>query len=210
MITEYLKDIYNKNNLKEYFYRNRYYILLAVIILAISIIIGYIYRDMFKQIMIELLKNMNISDTPSIAVGELFTNNLRVTLLIMLFGALFSIISTIILFINGIVIGFVSSLVPLPVMLAYVIPHGIFEIPATILAVVGAFLITKIEIDLIKGTLQKDKTFKGEIKNSSQLMKDVILTITIIVVLLVIAAIIEAFITPIIGNWIVSMLGISI
>lgn len=210
MITEYLKDIYNKNNLKEYFYRNRYYILLAVIILAISIIIGYIYRDMFKQIMIELLKNMNISDTPSIAVGELFTNNLRVTLLIMLFGALFSIISTIILFINGIVIGFVSSLVPLPVMLAYVVPHGIFEIPATILAVVGAFLITKIEIDLIKGTLQKDKTFKGEIKNSSQLMKDVILTITIIVVLLVIAAIIEAFITPIIGNWIVSMLGISI
>jgi uncharacterized membrane protein SpoIIM required for sporulation len=94
-------------------------------------------------------------------------------------------------------------------MLIYTIPHGIFEIPQLILTVVCSMLVTKLEINLIKGVLQKDKTFKGELRNSSTIIKDIILSITIIVVCLIIAAVIEGYITPVIGGYLTNLLGLN-
>ncbi|MBR3213016.1 MAG: stage II sporulation protein M, partial [Methanosphaera sp.] len=139
----------------------------------------------------------------------IFINNLRVAFIIILLGFLFSIFSLMILFTNGVLIGFMFTIVPAPLMLIYTLPHGIFEIPQLILTVVCALLVTKLEINLIKGVLQRDKTFKGEIRNSSTIIKDIILSITIIVVLLVIAALIEGYVTPVIGGAVTKFLGIT-
>ncbi len=211
MITGYLKEIYNMENLRGYFHRNRNYILFVIALFVISLIIGYVFRDVFADYVIEAIRNMakNITnDSSSLSLG-IFLNNLRVAFIIILLGFLFSLFSLMILFTNGVLIGFMFTIVPAPLMLIYTLPHGIFEIPQLILTVVCALLVTKLEINLIKGVLQRDKTFKGEIRNSSTIIKDIILSITIIVVLLVIAALIEGYVTPVIGGAVTKFLGIT-
>ena len=166
MITGYLKEIYNMENLRGYFHRNRNYIIAVIAIFVISLIIGYVFRDVFADYVIEAIRNMakNITnDASSLSLG-IFLNNLRVAFIIILLGFLFSIFSLMILFTNGVLIGFMFTIVPAPLMLIYTLPHGIFEIPQLILTVVCALLVTKLEINLIKGVLQRDKTFKGEIR----------------------------------------------
>lgn len=211
MITGYLKEIYNMENLRGYFHRNRNYILFVIALFVISLIIGYVFRDVFADYVIEAIRNMakNITNDSSSLSLSIFLNNLRVAFIIILLGFLFSIFSLMILFTNGVLIGFMFTIVPAPLMLIYTLPHGIFEIPQLILTVVCALLVTKLEINLIKGVLQRDKTFKGEIRNSSTIIKDIILSITIIVVLLVIAALIEGYVTPVIGGAVTKFLGIT-
>lgn len=212
MITGYLKEVYSKENLKGYFYRNKNYILFVIALFAISLIVGYVFRDLFMDYVMEAIRNMaeNISSDTASMTMSIFLNNLKVAIIIILMGLLFSIFSLMILFTNGVLIGFMFTIVPAPLILTYTIPHGIFEIPQLILTVVCALLVTKLEINLIRGVLQRDKTFRGELENSSTIIKDIILSFTIIVVLLVIAALIEGYVTPVIGNAVISMMGISI
>ena len=212
MITGYLKEVYSKENLKGYFYRNKNYILFVIALFAISLIVGYVFRDLFADYVMEAIRNMaeNISSDTASMTMSIFLNNLKVAIIIILLGLLFSIFSLMILFTNGVLIGFMFTIVPAPLILTYTIPHGIFEIPQLILTVVCALLVTKLEINLIRGVLQRDKTFRGELENSSTIIKDIILSFTIIVVLLVIAALIEGYVTPVIGNAVISMMGISI
>ena len=131
---------------------------------------------------------------------QIFLNNLKVASIIIVSGLLFSIFSLMILFSNGIIIGFMFSIVPAPLMLLYIVPHGIFEIPQLLISIVCAILVTRLEINLIKGVLQRDKTFKGELQNSSQIIMDIILSVSLIIVLLLIAAFVEAYITPGLAN----------
>lgn len=209
MITEYLKEIYNKENLREYFHRNKNYILFVTIIFAIAIAVGYVFSDVFYNYAMEAIRNVakNISSDTSVLTTNIFLNNLEIALLIILLGFLFSIFSLIILFFNGVVIGFMFTLVPAPLMLIYIVPHGIFEIPQLILSVVCALLVTRLEINLIKGVLQRDKTFRGELKNSSVIIKDIVLSITVIVILLIIAALVEGYVTPVIGSAVTGYFG---
>ncbi|MBO7719933.1 MAG: stage II sporulation protein M [Methanosphaera sp.] len=207
-----MKEVYSKENLKGYFYRNKNYILFVIALFAISLIVGYVFRDLFADYVMEAIRNMaeNISSDTASMTMSIFLNNLKVAIIIILLGLLFSIFSLMILFTNGVLIGFMFTIVPAPLILTYTIPHGIFEIPQLILTVVCALLVTKLEINLIRGVLQRDKTFRGELENSSTIIKDIILSFTIIVVLLVIAALIEGYVTPVIGNAVISMMGISI
>lgn len=207
MIKDEIISIFSRDYIKSYLGRNRNLIILAVVILCISIIIGYVYNGIFRDLMIDALKNMNIPmDSPWNATLALFSNNMRVNLLIVLLGLTFSIISVMVLFVNGVVIGFVGSIVPVEVLLLYTVPHGIFEIPALILAVAGSFIVTKFEVKLLKGIFQNGKTFKGELYSSGILLKDILLTVVLDFVLLVIAAVIEANFTVAIGDFIIALL----
>jgi len=207
MIKEEFISIFSKKYVKDYFIRNRNLILLGIIIFIISIIVGYVYNDVFRNIMLEAMKNMNIPlDNPIDSTVALFLNNIRVNLLMILLGFTFSVISVMVLFVNGILIGFITSIVPGHIIFLYTFPHGIFEIPALFLAMLGSFIVTKFEIKILKGIFQNGKTFKGELHDSRLMIKDIILTIILVTVLLCIAAIIEANFTLTIGNFIMSLL----
>ncbi len=78
-----------------------------------------------------------------------------------------------------------------------IIPHGIFEIPSSVFALSGALMITSFELKIIKGVLSSKTTVKEEIENSIYLIKDAIISVGIVFLLLIIAAFIETFITPI-------------
>lgn len=207
MIKEEFMSIFSKNYVKNYFIRNKNLILLGIIIFVFSIIVGYVFNGVFKDIMLEAMKNMNIPlDDPVKGTVALFLNNIRVNLMMILLGFTFSVISVMVLFVNGVLIGFVTSIVPGHIIFLYTFPHGIFEIPALFLAILGSFLVTKFEIKLLKGIFQNGKTFKGELHDSGLLIKDIVLTIVLVTVLLCIAAVIEANFTIVIGNFIMGLL----
>ena len=207
MIKEEFMSIFSKNYVKDYFIRNRNLILLGIIIFVFSIIVGYVFNGVFKDIMLEAMKNMNIPlDDPVKGTVALFLNNIRVNLMMILLGFTFSVISVMVLFVNGVLIGFVTSIVPGHIIFLYTFPHGIFEIPALFLAILGSFLVTKFEIKLLKGIFQNGKTFKGQLYDSGLLIKDIVLTIVLVTVLLCIAAVIEANFTIVIGNFIMGLL----
>ena len=114
-----------------------------------------------------------------------------------LFGGLFlSIPSVIITFINACQIGIIFTDVDYILVLFGVIPHGIFEIPSSVFAFSGALMLTSFELKLLKGVFSSKTSVKEEINNSIYLVKDALISAVIVSGLLLIAAFIETFITP--------------
>lgn len=197
-MTSRFLEIFTKEYLKEYFSRNKVFIIIATILLILSSILGVLISDFVKSFIMQILENMVFSFPSNASVTEeaiyLFQNNIQANILIMLGGFLFSIFSVLSVIFNGIIIGFTYTLVTPLQFFVGIVPHGIFELPALILALTGAFNITKLEINLLDA-LFKHK-FKEELGNSKTIITDIILTFLIILVLLIFAAVIEAAVTP--------------
>jgi stage II sporulation protein M len=132
---------------------------------------------------------------PKLATA-IFLNNSLKTLLVIVSGPLLGIVPILFLFINGAILG---AVVPLAVQsrglwssLLTILPHGIFELAAI-------FLGTSIGLRLGSHTLRllfgkADTTLLAEVGYGLRLF------ITIIVPLLLIAALIEAFVTPLVAG----------
>ncbi|WP_048090243.1 stage II sporulation protein M [Geoglobus acetivorans] len=152
------------------------------------------------------LKNYNTVDLPksriiiipefdnftheSLSFGLILTNNVKVVL-VCIFGSLFLSVPTLLtLFRNGFILGYqtASSLSTIGFQtFAYVFPHGIFEIPAIIIAGAAGFKIPYEIIRYLAGKKEQIPT-RGEIKEY--------LTLALIsIILVVITAWIEANIT---------------
>lgn len=194
-----ITEIFGKRYLKEYFSRNKVYILISIFILIASAVLGVIFSDIIKEFVIEILENIVLSmpENPTVynEATFLFQNNIRANIIIMLGGLFFSIFSILAIIMNGLIIGFTYTLVTPLQFIVGILPHGIFELPATVLSLVGAFLITKLEINLLDALFKKQ--LKEEIGKSNEIIKDIVLTFIIILILLIIAAIIEAGVTPV-------------
>ncbi len=192
-------EIFSKGYLKEYLSRNKNLILISFIILIASAFLGVVFCDVIQQYVTEILKEIFLSmpENPTVYNEAifLFQNNIRANIIIMIGGLLFSIFSVLAIIMNGMIIGFTYTLVTPIQFIVGILPHGIFELPATILSLVGAFIITKLEINLLNALFKK--RLKEEINKSDKLVKDIVLTFIIILVLLIIAAIIEAGVTPV-------------
>ena len=78
---------------------------------------------------------------------QLFANNLEACILLFLGGASFGILTVLILSLNGIVIGAITEIIShghsAIFIAAAILPHGIFEIPAFILAAALGFLMAQ-------------------------------------------------------------------
>ncbi len=173
----------------------RIFVLLAVLFFA-SIYFGYRYADEFPQLK-EMLERFfsqfrGYIDNPVMFMLVLLANNAGKSLAAMLGGFFFGIIPILFIFVNGFIVGLVVSLVepkmgPAIVLLA-ILPHGIFEITAVIIACsYGVWL----------GVRFYHSLFRGE-EFVPYLKKALSVYFKIVFPLLVVAAFVEAFITPII------------
>jgi len=131
-----------------------------------------------------------LSDSPAVLAVKLFLNNLSTCLLIFLGGASLGVVTVLILSVNGLLIGMVTELVRQQQGMLYIavalLPHGIFEVPALLVAgglglLLGQELVAEWHGsgDAAAGALPLARLF-----------------LRIVVPLLAIAAIVEAFITP--------------
>jgi len=203
-----------KHYLKNYFSRNKKLILISLALFLLFCIIGYSIIPLTNPDYVSKLNAMpnvtqnNFSSANSTSIHtsmtwyEYFFHNGAVCIISILGGFLFSIPSVIVEAFNAISISFplftTSKVGLLNFYLIGLIPHGIFEYSGTIFSLVCAFLITKLEIRLLKSLFSKDKHFSDELKNSKLLIKDIITSLLITLILTLIAGIIESNITPLI------------
>jgi uncharacterized membrane protein SpoIIM required for sporulation len=184
---------------KGFFKRNRKIILIAITIFLISAIAGAIVGNMqagdYKNAISNTImdqKNQNLNTTPldiQMSSIELFLHNLTVDFIIILGGILFSIISVLATIFNGFGIGSPFG-VDATFACASILPHGIIEYIATSLSLAAAFLITKIEIKMIK-----NRNIRQTIEENKVILKDILVLIIVIVILTFVAAIIEGHLT---------------
>lgn len=185
------------------FNRNKKIILIAVMIMLISAIAGagiaYMNADgkynIISSAMSSNATGNGYSDDIGVGAAEIFIHNVITDLIIILGGFFFSIISVILVIINGVSIGGLFG-IDLPYASVTVLPHGIIEYFASSLALVIAFKITQLEINVIKNGNVRNTLGEHKID-----IKDIFAIFVVMMILLAIAGFIEGIVTPRIAAW---------
>jgi stage II sporulation protein M len=137
----------------------------------------------------EVLGKVDAHDPPSLA-AFIFLNNLQACILLFLGGVTLGLLTLAIIAANGIIIGGIMELVRsergLLFVAAAVLPHGIFEIPSFILSASLGFI--------LGGAVLAE--WRGEGDSAATAMAHARTFLLVVVPLVAIAALIEAFITP--------------
>lgn len=169
----------------------------AAVFFAISIAIGAVTvahdpaaGAQAAALFSEQVAGQILSDSPAVLAGKLFLNNLTTCLLLFLGGASLGLVTLLVLSVNGLLIGMLMELVRqqqgLLFIAAALIPHGIFEIPAFLIAGGLGLLLGRALLDEWHGTADA----AAEARPLAGLF------LRVVVPLLAVAAVVEAFITP--------------
>lgn len=146
--------------------------------------------------LIKVFKNQvagQMDDTDSFDMSaKIFVNNLQACILLFLGGASFGILTILILSLNGIVIGAIMEIVSKDhtglFVAAAILPHGIFEIPAFILsAALGVLLAQSLITE-----------WHGSGDSAGEARRFGLLFLRYVLPLVALAAVVEAFITPVV------------
>lgn len=125
---------------------NKRNILIATIVFFLSVFLGYLIdpkNDFVRQLMSQLAniaEQIKNYDNVLFTIYKIFINNLFAAVKMILLGAILGIIPLISLFSNGILIGVFLKIVTvesnqsISYFLIGILPHGILEIPAIIIA----------------------------------------------------------------------------
>ncbi|PKL60634.1 MAG: stage II sporulation protein M [Methanomicrobiales archaeon HGW-Methanomicrobiales-4] len=138
----------------------------------------------------DMITNEIMSNEPPLLAIQLFLNNLEACVLLFIGGATFGIITLFVLSFNGIIIGGILEVVGAKtgglVMIAAIVPHGIFELPAVLVsASLGLMLGRAVMLELLgKGDASAQALVLGR------------LFVRYVIPFIAFAACIEAFITP--------------
>ena len=180
--------------------RNRKIILIAIAIMIVSIIagatIGYLNANGEYNVISNAMSSHPVQNSTNDNIGisaiNLFIHNSIADLVVVVGGLFFSIVSVILVIFNGISIGSMFG-IDLPYSIVAILPHGVIEYFAGVLALAIAFKLTSLEIKIIK-----NRNLKNTIDEHKTDLKDMLVILIVMIVLLGIAAIIEAHITPMI------------
>lgn len=194
--------------------RNETLILLSALILFGSMIIAYILGGTLDPYLSGTLQDFHrqiAGGTLQLTTFSIFMNNFKVAGIIYLTGFSLGIFSAYFLFFEGVFTGYTASKFYLPTFLIYTIPHGIFEIPAIIIAGAAGFRLASGFYNFLKGVTKINDNLPISsqlgylIEANSDEFVDSLKLFTIAVGLLIIAAFIEANLTIPWGNYIRSI-----
>jgi len=165
-------------------------LILGIVVTMKDPSIGQGFLTLFKDTVMEGITG----DPPIVLFVKVFLNNLQACLLLFLGGASLGAVTLFILSTNGIIIGSIVEVVRekqgVELILAAIIPHGVFEIPSFILSGALGFLLAKALHDEWHGT--------GDAAASAARYGRFF--VIVILPLILLAAVVEAFITPQIIN----------
>nr|WP_319373381.1 stage II sporulation protein M [uncultured Methanobacterium sp.] len=200
------KGLYNRNKTILTFS-----VVLFLGFLFLGILIGYFSSDYIGHLLntyFTLLHESHIQ----INTLSIFLHNLQAAL-VAYFGGLIGIIPVGVLSVNGFLYGaFLGYLIHGPIVtssgvftpvhfIVYTLPHGILELPGFIIAGAAGFRLTTLVIGVIKSIMRKTP-----ISDHYWKFKDSLVLLAIAIVLIFIAAIIEANITLPLGNYITGLI----
>jgi len=169
----------------------------AAVLFAVSIAIGVGFVILNPEFGGEVLSLFNeqvvgqiLSDSLAVLAFKIFLNNLSTCLLLFLGGASLGLVTMLILSANGLLIGVVTELVRSQQGALYVVaalvPHGIFEIPAVLISGGLGFLLARALI----------AEWHGAGDAAAEALSLARLFLRVVIPLLAVAAVVEAFITP--------------
>ncbi len=196
------------------YHRNVKFIIFSASIFFISLIIGcvlgYFLPNSVENFIISIVKTDRIyARTHGLTTLSILTHNLQ-SLFITFLGGIIGIITFGTLFLNGFIygsfLGYLGSshitsstlgqLSP-KLFIIYTVPHGIFEISGFIIAGAAGFRLTKIIYTLLRSD--------DSVRDHYWEFKDAIALFIIAIVLIIIAAIIEANYTLPLGNYLLHL-----
>lgn len=190
-------------NLKSGFADNKYLLLLfSVLLFVIPLLIGYFAADVISPFMKPFINafGQKIDDgTIQLTTQSIFFNNFKVLVILFVGSALFAIIGMVILVFNGLFIGYFAKSIPFIPFLALTLPHGIFEIPSLIISSFSGFIVLSFIIKLIKCLINNDSKildrFKLAYNTNFFMLKQALALFVLAIILVAIAAFIEANLT---------------
>lgn len=169
----------------------------TIFLLAASIVAGWvgsmndpsIGESLMTLFQNEIAGQISIDNPVDLCV-KLFANNLEACILLFLGGASIGLLTLAILGINGVVIGAVTQIVSEThsalYLAAALVPHGIFEIPAFVISASLGFVLAQALIAEWYGA--------GDAAAEAQSLGKLFLCV--VLPLIAVAAVVEAFITP--------------
>ncbi|MGL4670198.1 MAG: stage II sporulation protein M [Methanobacteriaceae archaeon] len=139
------------------FKNNRFLVLFSTVLFLGSMLTGYIFSGFLASFLTPIVSNFKervVSGEIKIETFSIFKNNLNVIIMMYVGGIALGILPAIILVYNGLFIGYFASLsVNISKFLILTLPHGIFEIPAIILAASASFVFVKFIILFINNLI---------------------------------------------------------
>ena len=128
--------------IKRSFINNKYLLILSIILCFISMFLAIIFTSNLQPIIdpiINTLKKQIIAGQVSLTYNSIFLNNISTVFKTYIGGLFLGLIPLFTLVLNGLIVGYFVGKGPAIVVLLYIVPHGIFEIPGLIIASTAGF-----------------------------------------------------------------------
>lgn len=203
------------NELKLAFTENKLAIYVSIAILFVSLILGYYlepYLYSYLNPVVEDLTQKVQSGVIQITFKDIFLNNFSVIVRMFIFGVVFC-ISALVLAFNGFFVGYyIGTSDNLVEVLMYIIPHGIFEFSSCILACAASFVLFVFLFRFLKAFIKdENKSIMEGLRNSFDAnyikLKQALILFGISVILMMIAGVIEAYLTIPIAKYLLSIIS---
>ena len=195
--------------------RNEIFLWASVLLFFGPMVISYLFAGFLDPILAPLLANFQqrVSDgTLKLETLSLFINNATVATYLYIGGILVGVVTAFLLITNGLFIGYVASKVPLGDFIIFPLPHGIFEVVGIILAGTAGFKLGSVFLHFLNDVtkIKRNISIKNQIsyllKVNYDDFKDSLALFIIGVILLIIAAFIEANLSISWGQFIQSVI----
>lgn len=205
-----------KENIKESIVENKYILLFSAFLFIIALLLGYFLHPYLHSIfnpVVEKLSQDVKEGTVSLTFNSIFLNNILIVFRLFIFGIGLC-FSVIILAYNGFFLGyFIANSSNLINTILFIIPHGVFELSSIIVANASGLVLFKYLINVLmfkklplinKNDSYFRKLYISAINNSNYL-KQALILLLISSILMMIAGIIEVYITQKLAIFIISL-----
>ena len=221
-----------KEETKAAFSNNKWLLLFSTLLFLIPLLIGYFYADAiaeYIQPMVDAFQKQVDEGVITLTTHSIFANNVTVAIILYALSAIGGVLGALILANNGLFIGYFGAGFDIYAYLALTVPHGIFEIPAIIIATTGGFVLLSFVLHFLWNIISPDysyldifdpyfsdvkitlkQRFYAAFKKNQNKLKESFIFLCLAVILLIIAAFIEANITVPLANWLFSLFGLKI
>ena len=201
-----------KDEIKEAFAENKKIFLILIVIFVIAFILGDISADEIASVLMPMLKDALLKgNVTSVDAFNIMIHNETAALVTLIGSVFFAVYAFLAIFLNGFVVGFMAgytihSTYDLVMYIALIVPHGILEIPAFFCSCTSGILLFTFIFKVLRDKIRKN-TFSEAYQNNKKTLKHVAVLFLVAVILFAIAALIEGFITPQIGNIVSQQMG---
>ena len=201
-----------KKEIKLAFTENKLAISVSIAILVISLLLGYFLESSLHAYLnpvVEQIENQVQSGEIALTFQSIFSNNIKIVFLMFIFG-IFCCFSAVILAFNGFFIGYFTAVQEdLFLTLLMLIPHGIFELPSCVIACASGFVLFNFIVRFLKTFVKQEngsisnQLYASYVENFDKL-KQAIILLMVASVLMIIAGVIEVYLTLPIAEFVMS------